>query len=151
MLGSVSPGEYRIQMAPPSPEMYLKEATFDRTDVLNRPWEITNQTSGTLNIVFSNKGGQIEGSLVDAQSQPVRGSQVILIPDQDRDRPELYKTATTDQNGRFTLRGIAPGGYRAYAWKLSKRMPGTIAKSLLNLKRKVSRSASRNPQKKRRT
>jgi hypothetical protein len=117
ILGSVSPGEYRIQMAAPSPEMYLKEVTFERTDVLNRPWEITSQTSGTLNIVFSNKGGQVEGSLVDAKSQPVRGSPVILIPDQGRDRPELYKTATTDQNGRFTLRGITPGGYRAYAWE----------------------------------
>jgi len=116
-IGSVSPGEYRIQIGAPSPEMYLKEATFELTDVLNRPWEITSQTSGTLNIVFSNKGGQIEGSLVDAQSQPVRGSQVILIPDLGRDRSELYKTATTDQNGRFTLRGIAPGGYRAYAWE----------------------------------
>ena len=118
VLGSVSPGEYRIQMGTPSPEMYLKEATFDRSDVLNRPWEITNQSSGTLNIVFSNKGGQIEGSLVDATSQPVRGSPVILIPDQGRDRTELYKTATTDQNGRFTLRGITPGGYRAYAWEV---------------------------------
>jgi len=117
VLGSVSPGEYRIQVSAPSPDMYLKEATFERTDVLNRPWEITNQTSGTLNIVFSNKGGQIEGNLVDAQSQPVRGSQVILIPDLDRDRPELYKTATTDQNGHFTMRGITPGGYRAYAWE----------------------------------
>jgi len=27
---SVSPGEYRIQMGSPSPEMYLKEVTFDR-------------------------------------------------------------------------------------------------------------------------
>ena len=116
-LGSVSPGEYRVQSSTPSPEMYLKEVMFERTDVLNGPWEITNQTSGTLNVVFSNKGGQIEGNLVDALSQPVRGSQVILIPDQGRDRSELYKTATTDQNGRFSMRGIAPGGYRAYAWE----------------------------------
>jgi hypothetical protein len=117
ILGSVSPGEYRIQVGAPSPEMYLKEVTFERTDVLNRPWEITNQSTGTLNIIFSNKGGQIDGSLVDAQSQPVRGNQVVLIPDQGRDRPELYRTATTDQNGRFTLRGLTPGGYRAYAWE----------------------------------
>ena len=117
LLGNMSPGEYRVQANPPSPEMYLKEAVFDRMDVLNRPWEITSQTSGTLSIVVSNKGGQIEGSLVDAWSQPVRGNQVVLIPDQRPDRSELYKVATTDQNGRFTFRGIAPGGYRVYAWE----------------------------------
>ena len=117
LLGNVSPGEYRVQANPPSPEMYLKEAVFDRMDVLNRPWEITSQSSGTLSIVFSNKGGQIEGSLVDALSQPVRGNQVVLIPDQRTDRSDLYKVATTDQNGRFTFRGLAPGGYRLYAWE----------------------------------
>ena len=47
----------------------------------------------------------------------MRGSQVVLIPDQRTDRSELYKVATTDQNGRFTFRGLAPGGYRLYAWE----------------------------------
>ena len=41
----------------------------------------------------------------------------MKAPDQGRDRPELYKTATTDQNGRFVMRGITPGGYRAYSWE----------------------------------
>jgi hypothetical protein len=117
ILGNVSTGEYRVQVNAPSPEMYLKEVLFERTDVLNRSWEINDQTSGTLNILFSNKGGQIEGTLSDALSQPVRGNQVVLVPDQGRDRPELYKTATTDANGKFTFRGITPGGYRAYAWE----------------------------------
>jgi hypothetical protein len=97
--------------------MYLKEVLFEQGDVLTRPWEIGSQTSGTLSILFSNKGGQIDGTLSDALSQSVRGNQVVLIPDQGRDRPELYKTATTDANGKFTFRGIAPGGYRVYAWE----------------------------------
>jgi len=41
----------------------------------------------------------------------------VLIPDQGRDRPELYKSTTTDQNGNFEIRGIAPGGYKAFAWE----------------------------------
>lgn len=117
VLGSISPGEYRVQVSSPSPEMYLKEVLFEQGDVLTRPWEIGSQTSGTLSILFSNKGGQIDGTLSDALSQSVRGNQVVLIPDQGRDRPELYKTATTDANGKFTFRGIAPGGYRVYAWE----------------------------------
>jgi hypothetical protein len=30
---------------------------------------------------------------------------------------ELYKTASTDQGGRFTLRNIAPGDYKIFAWQ----------------------------------
>ena len=37
--------------------------------------------------------------------------------DQARDRQDLYKTAVTDQDGRFTFRGITPGDYRIFAWE----------------------------------
>ena len=29
----------------------------------------------------------------------------------------LYKTASTDQNGRFTVKGVRPGEYKIYAWE----------------------------------
>ena len=29
----------------------------------------------------------------------------------------MYKTATTDQDGRFTLQGISPGEYKLFAWQ----------------------------------
>jgi hypothetical protein len=115
---NVSPGEYRVQVTPLAPEFFIKEAVIERVDVLSRPWEINNRTSGTLNILLSNKSGRIEGRLSDAQLQPVRGNQVVLVPDAGRDRPDLYKIATTDQNGGFTFRGIVPGAYRLYAWEL---------------------------------
>ena len=41
----------------------------------------------------------------------------MLIPDQPRERLDLYKRATTDLEGRFLFRGIAPGGYKVFAWE----------------------------------
>ncbi len=116
-LEGVPNGEYRITVSLPSPDVYVKEARFERTDVLNEPWEVTDQTSGALTIVLSTKGGQVEGRLIDALSQPVGGNQVALIPDQNTDRPELYKSANTDQDGHFLIRGIPPGGYRLFSWE----------------------------------
>jgi Carboxypeptidase regulatory-like domain len=117
-IDNVQAGDYRIQIGlAQQPDLYLKEASFERTDVLNNPWQITSRTSGTLTIVLSNKAGQIEGNLTDALSQPVSGNQVVLIPDQMRDRPELLKSAVTDQSGHFTFRGIAPGGYKVFSWE----------------------------------
>jgi hypothetical protein len=47
---------------------------------------------------------------------PVAGVQAVLIPDRNRDRPELFKAATTDQTGHFTIRTIPPGDYKLFAW-----------------------------------
>ena len=32
-------------------------------------------------------------------------------------QPYLNKSATADQEGHFTLAGVAPGAYRLYAWE----------------------------------
>jgi hypothetical protein len=117
-LNNIQPGEYRVEAALGAlPDLYLKEARFERMDVLSSPWQITSDTSGTLTLVLSNRAGQVDGSLTDSFSQPVPGTQVLLIPDQPRDRPELFKTAVTDQNGHYTFRGVAPGNYKVFSWE----------------------------------
>jgi hypothetical protein len=116
-LANIGVGEYRVQMSLPTPDLYLKEVTFERDDILNNPWQVTSRTAGTLSIVVSNKSGQIDGNVVDALSQPVKGNLVVAIPDQGRDRPELYRTAQTDPNGHYTLRGIPPGSYKVFSWE----------------------------------
>jgi hypothetical protein len=117
-LNNIQPGEYRVEVPlVQQPGLYLKEAQFDRTDVLTSPWQVTSGTRGILTLVLSNKAGQVEGTLTDAFSQPVPGTQVLLIPDQPRDRPELFKTAVTDQNGHYTFRGVAPGNYKVFSWE----------------------------------
>ena len=44
------------------------------------------------------------------------GIQALLIPDRQRERRYLYRFATSDQNGHFTMRVIAPGDYKIFAW-----------------------------------
>jgi len=114
---SVAAGEYRVGVSMPLPDYFIKDARVEGADVLNNPWQVTSRTSGTLSVVLSPKGGLVEGNLVDALSKPVGGNQVVLIPDQGRDRPELYKSAATDASGHFTLRGVYPGGYKLYSWE----------------------------------
>jgi hypothetical protein len=43
---------------------------------------------------------------------------VVLVPAAARRmNPGVYKTAVTDNNGHFTIRGVAPGAYTAFAWE----------------------------------
>jgi hypothetical protein len=116
----------------------LKEAKFESNDVLRDPWQVTTRTSGTLEIVLSTRTGQIEGKLVDAQSQKVGGIQVVLIPDQERERTELYRSAISDSNGNFSLRAIPPGGYRLFGWESIDPTHGLTRRSCRASKRKAS-------------
>jgi hypothetical protein len=115
---NVSPGEYRIQMGfGAQPDLYLKDARFGVKQILTEPFQISSQSSEILSITLSNGGGRIDGTLTNGQTKPEAGIQVVLIPDETRDRTELYKNTTTDPSGHFTLRGIPPGNYKLFAWE----------------------------------
>jgi hypothetical protein len=115
-LPGVLPGEYRI-VANPSQDFYVKELRYNRLDALTNPVSICcNSDSATIEIVISRNVGQLDGVILDDRMQPVPGVQAVLIPDA-RQRTELYKTATTDQTGRFVMRGLTPGDYKLFAWE----------------------------------
>jgi len=119
-IDNISPGEFRLTLANDyrqQSDFYIKEASVEGVDALNGWWSITGSIQGSLNVVLGNKPGQIEGTLVDAQSKPVSGAGVVLIPDQYRHRDELYRMADTDQDGHFTIRGIPPGSYKLFSWE----------------------------------
>lgn len=115
----VLPGEYRVSV-PPSQDFYVKELRYDRADAMNNPVEVSRRASdsATMEIVISRNVAEVDGVIVDDRMQPVPGVQALLIPDgANRTRTELYRTATTDQTGRFTMRGVAPGDYKLFAWE----------------------------------
>jgi len=113
---NVSSGEYRVSAFPMPTNGYIKSARLGNTDVLQESVSISGNVSGPLEVVLSTNAAQVDGSVVDKDQNPVRGIQAVLIPDR-RDRRDLYKTVTTDQNGRFSFRNVAPGDYRLFAWE----------------------------------
>jgi hypothetical protein len=116
---NVGNGEYRVQIERPGlPDIYVKEASVDDTDVLNGFWQLNGAPKGVLRVVLSDQSGRIDGNLSDAGLKPVAGVQVILVPETFRFRTELYKTVDTDEKGRFTFRFVPPGDYRVFAWEV---------------------------------
>jgi 5-hydroxyisourate hydrolase-like protein (transthyretin family) len=115
---NIVPGEYRIGITG-SADYFIKEARFDRTDVLNQPLKVVGTVpSGVgLEIVISPTVGQVSGVVTDGRLQPVAGVQAVLVPDKNRDRAELFKSGTTDQSGRFLITGIVPGDYTLFSWE----------------------------------
>ena len=95
---------------------YLKSARFGDQDAAD---SLTVTDAGTrLDVVLSAAGGKVEGSVRDAEKKPAVGIQVALVPEGDgRSNPDLFKSANTDQDGRFSFTGLKPGEYKVFAWE----------------------------------
>jgi hypothetical protein len=63
---------------------------------------------------LSASGAQAYGAVHDRDNKPVPGAVIALIP--EGGSAARCKTARTDQNGGFTIKGIPPGEYRVLAW-----------------------------------
>jgi hypothetical protein len=112
----ITPGEYKLGVIGLNPPMYIKEARLDQMDLLQGA-TITDRVSGPIEVVLSSNSGQIDGTVIGADQKPVANVQAVLIPDHQRNRLDLYKTAVTTPDGRFTIRGITPGDYRLFSWE----------------------------------
>jgi hypothetical protein len=116
-LENVLPGEYEVAVNGLPPGYYVKDVQFGRVAARDRPLVVSGPVPALLLVVLSPRGGQIEGVVVDNQRQPVSGIEAVLVPARRPARVDLYKTAVTDPSGRFAIRGIPPGDYKAFAWE----------------------------------
>jgi hypothetical protein len=117
-IAGVSPGEFNVGPITGLPAgFYIKEARFNQTDVLSQPLRFSGVASSPLEIVLSSKAGQLDGTVVDGRSAAASGARLVLVPDRQRGRTDLYKTTLSDSSGRFVFRNIPPGDYRIFAWE----------------------------------
>ncbi len=117
-LENVPREKYRVNVLGLPRDYYLKAARLGAYDVLKEGLSVSGGLPGSLELLLSSAGARIDGSVLDGQQQPLSGASVVVVPERRlRDRIELYKTTTTDQYGRFTLRGIPPGEYKLFAWE----------------------------------
>jgi len=116
-IDNVVPGEYLVAIDSLPLNLYVKQARFNQNDVLSNPMRFSFSDTGTLEVLLSSRGGQIDGTVTDERQRAIPNTQAVLIPDRQRDRIDLYKTAMSDANGLFTLRGVAPGDYHLFAWE----------------------------------
>ena len=71
-----------------------------------------------VQLTIARNGGTIEGKVLDAMQQPVGRAAVTLVPNAPkRENSIFYKRAISNSDGTFTIRGIAPGEYKLFAWE----------------------------------
>ncbi len=124
---NVTPGNYIVQVYGGDAQsgFYLKSVTLGGRDIATG---FTASGPASLDLLVSSKGGTIEGAVVEKEkdvdtdpmnnNHPAPNATVVAVPEEKyRKLPDRFVAGATDQHGRFTLRGLAPGSYTLYAWQ----------------------------------
>ena len=116
----VNPGKYIVQVFGGDGQCFLKSVTLGGRDIATG---FTATGPPALDLLVSSKGGTVEGTVVEKEkdvddAHPVANATVVAVPEEKyRKLPARFGTGSTDQHGRFTIRGVAPGSYTLYAWQ----------------------------------
>lgn len=117
LIKNVPEGVYRPNVYTGSRDCFVKSARYGPGDVIEGGLAVHPGMDASLELKMSCRAAQIEGAVVTGDSLPAAGVYVVAIPDAPhRDQQWKYRSETTDQNGKFLLRGIVPGEYRIFSW-----------------------------------
>jgi protocatechuate 3,4-dioxygenase beta subunit len=120
----VTPGDYIVQVFGGDGRngFFLKSVQMGGRDVATG---FMASRPSFVDLVVSNGSGTIEGTVVEREGEkdpggehPAPNATVEAVPEEKyRKLPDHFAMGATDQNGRFTIRGLAPGNYLLYAWQ----------------------------------
>jgi hypothetical protein len=117
VLHNVAAGVYQLTVMG-GPGKYLKTIRFGDREVPSAEIDLTQQSGGSLNLVFGTDGGQIDGTVQNKNGDAAAGIFVTVTPREEYEgRRDLFKQATTDQSGHFHVADVAPGNYKVFAWE----------------------------------
>jgi hypothetical protein len=98
--------------------LYVKSAKLGGVDVLDTGFRFAGEPDKVLEVVLARNAGSLAGRVEDERKQPASGVFVTIIPDKASARlyrTDMYKTTSSDAEGKFELKNLPPGDYRVFA------------------------------------
>jgi hypothetical protein len=116
---AVPEGRFRVgTVAGLTPDLYLADVRQNAMSVFDSGFDVNTRNTNPVEVVLGSGAGTVNGVVQDGPTKVVPGATVVLVPETNRRRNRaLYVVGTSDSTGRFTLRGVAPGEYKVFAWE----------------------------------
>jgi beta-lactamase regulating signal transducer with metallopeptidase domain len=100
------------------PDLYVSDVRLGALSVYDTGFEVGKEPLAPLQVALRSGAATVEGIVRDGSNKPIPNATVVVVPpDARRENHELYKTAKSDAAGKFTVRGIAPGNYKLFAFE----------------------------------
>jgi len=107
---------------PPTPvpiaaNAYVADVMQSGRSVYDTGFTVGTEAIAPIEIVIRSDGGAGEGTVSSVDGKPAPNTTVVLVPEASRRRNSaLYKVATSDDRGRFSIPRVPPGTFKAFAW-----------------------------------
>jgi hypothetical protein len=116
-LGNIAASDYVVNVSPGLEKGYVRSIQAGNTDILNDGLR-SGSTTGEIRIVIGTNPGAVTGIARDENGAPLSNVTVALLPDEyHRNRIDLYRSAASDDAGRYSFDRVPPGDYRIFAWE----------------------------------
>lgn len=117
-LSNISPDEYYLAATELPQGYYLKSVKMGDEEVLDAGFKIDEDAANAISVTLSPGAATVEGAVLNGKGQAAPEATVVLVPEdaKRRDQVQFYRTAVTDQQGRFSITDVVPGAYRLFAW-----------------------------------
>jgi hypothetical protein len=104
-------------------DWFVSRLLLEGTDVMSSGFSAAPGQDRLLEVIVSNAGGHLEGTITNAADNPVRSGRIVLLPAPGlRANPSLLRIALADDQGRFAIETILPGEYVAIAFPLETQL-----------------------------
>jgi len=113
-IGGLLAGVYEVQISEMDDDWYLKKLELGTREAADGVVDLKSGAPGTkLTVTIGTAGGRISGAITGKDGEVLRrvGS-IYLIQDGKDVSPRHMRFEQTTEEGKFTIRGIAPGKYR---------------------------------------
>lgn len=117
VLTGVTSGTYRLSVTGLPRNVYVKSARLGGVDILNGGVRIDSDPRGPLDIALGTSPASLDVVVRDDRQMPIPAVTVALVPEGAQRRYDVYRSASTDAQGRIHLDGVVPGEYKVYAWE----------------------------------
>jgi hypothetical protein len=109
---------YEVTVQNP-PGLFLKSVRLGSAEISESGLDLTNSSSDAeISVVLSANAASLDGKVVNENGDPVGFADVaVLPPEAAKHRRWASSAARTDTAGHFSVKDLAPGSYRVYAWQ----------------------------------
>jgi hypothetical protein len=113
-ISSVTPDRYYLNFFGTPQGHYVRAARFGSEDAL-KGFQVVG--GGKLEILLAAGAATVQGA-AQLDGKPYQGAMMLLAPEPfTQETSYLRRFGTSDQNGRYEFKDVAPGDYRVYAWQ----------------------------------